>query len=923
MNIFCKVTLESLKKNRTRTAVTVIGVILSASMICAVTTLVSSARDCLVRGAVYNEGDWHGQVTDTSFGTYGQISDSRKIESAIWFQQLGYAPIQGVENDRKPYIYLLGSGEGAENLLPIHILSGRYPISPDEIVLPEHLYTDGAVSYSVGDTLTLTLGERMLDGVRLNQRTSFHKKTENTDGAQDIGGEQEGETLKIQETRTYTVVGFYKRLGYSIEGYFAPGYTAFTVADEVPPENGTYDVYFRMKNPKEIREFMEEKNLNGYSNTELLRYSGVFQYSTFEKTLYSLAGIVIGLIMFGSVSLIYNAFSISVSERTKLFGLLSSVGATKRQLKDMVLFEALVVSAVGIPTGILCGIGGIGITLLFVGRKFVDMGLFSVEMKLSVSPLSIAAAAFVALITVLISARIPSKRATQFSAVEAIRENRDIRVGRNSRRNAKYYGWSCGFFGFPGALARKYYKRSRKKYRATVLSLFMSVVLFVSTSSFSDYLSEAMDGGSSVGAYDLFFERAGEFFSDSSPEELLELLKREQSVTGVAFEQRIYVSGQTDSRYLDKDYLVKLESEEGSPRGEEVQNDRTTEGYAVSLPIMVCFIDNGEFQKLLDQNHLDSSLFTDRNKPLAVAIDRTRYFNENTERYEQLNFLSSDDFEFCALFHKIVRGYTYFGEFEDGEGNRICRYAQYGEGGEGVPERYLDLPYEEATERYLLKSGKTVYDKPFFYDGYTGLTLIYPQSVKTAVFPEERFEDSSYRYFLTSRNHNESYDAVRDILLQNGYGGQYIIDYAATVEQDRNTVTLIRVFTYGFVVLISLVAVANVFNTVTTNINLRRRELAMLKSVGMGRKELYGMMRFECILYGSRALLWGLPVSAFVSYLIHRAVGNGFDTGFRLPVGAMGAAAVGVFLVVFGSMLFAVSKIKKDNPIDALKNENL
>ena len=109
--------------------------------------------------------------------------------------------------------------------------------------------------------------------------------------------------------------------------------------------------------------------------------------------------------MFGSILLIYNAFSISVSERTKQFGLLSSIGATKRQLLRSVLFEALFLSVIGIPLGILAGIAGIGVTLELTKNMFMSFLQYNTDavMDLYVSKAAVAAATLVGLITVLIS----------------------------------------------------------------------------------------------------------------------------------------------------------------------------------------------------------------------------------------------------------------------------------------------------------------------------------------------------------------------------------------------------------------------------------------------------------------------------------------------------------------------------------------
>lgn len=126
--------------------------------------------------------------------------------------------------------------------------------------------------------------------------------------------------------------------------------------------------------------------------------------------------------------------------------------------------------------------------------------------------------------------------------------------------------------------------------------------------------------------------------------------------------------------------------------------------------------------------------------------------------------------------------------------------------------------------------------------------------------------------------------------------------------------------------MISLIAVANVFNTISTNIKLRRREFAMLRSVGMSDRDFNKMMRFECILYGARTMLLGLPLSGLLSYLIYKGMVAGTIDGadnvnFVSPWGSMAISLLGVLLIVFITMLYAVSKIKKENIIDTLRDD--
>ena len=218
MNVLHKLTLQALKQNRTRTIVTIIGIILSTAMLCAVTTFTTSFQQFMLEGSVYSSGSWHLGQTDATYRQYQELSQADGVAEAVYLQHLGYAQAEGSFNEYKPYFYLLGLSDTGADLLPIHLTQGRLPTSSDEIVLPQHFLDNSTQSYQVGDTLTLDLGQRMSEGFALGQNNPFNLDTE--------------ETLEVTDTRTYTVVGICQRFG--MEDYSAPGYTAFTVADSNP-----------------------------------------------------------------------------------------------------------------------------------------------------------------------------------------------------------------------------------------------------------------------------------------------------------------------------------------------------------------------------------------------------------------------------------------------------------------------------------------------------------------------------------------------------------------------------------------------------------------------------------------------------------------------------------------------------------------
>ena len=908
MNVFNKVTLESLKKNRTRTIVTIIGIMLSAAMICASTTFVSSMQNFVLRCEIYSSGDWHGAVYDAAYKDYEDIRDSGKVSSAAYAQVLGYAKIDSA-NEHKPYLYVLGGdvASGYFETMPVHLILGTLPKDSTEIILPEHLTSNGKVNYKLGDTVTLDVGDRTLDGRRLGQDTPVY--TYDSETQVEI---MSGERLENTEPRTYTVVGIYERP--TFEDYSAPGYTALTAADTKSADQSLIHCYFKLHKPAGVYDFMKEM---GYTqeyryayNTKVLLYSGTAPFDSFLTAFYSLAAIIIALIVFGSVSLIYNAFSISVSERTRQFGLLSSVGATRKQLRRMVLFEALAVSIVGIPLGILVGIGGIGITLLLIGDKFFSIVRVDIPMRLCVSWQAVIIAAVIALVTVLISAWIPSKRATRVSAVEAIRQSMDIKVSGRPVRTSKL---AYKLFGLPGVLAGKHYKRNRKKYRTTVVSLFMSIVLFVSAAAFTDYMMESAEGGLASDQFDLIYAAESDASSAMTPGALLELLFSEQNVTGGTYTKKQFLQGD-----ISREYVTAMFADRFADFGMESE-DRAPKDFSISGYLY--FVADAEFNRLLEKYNLMEADYYDRDKPLGIALDRNIELDRRLEKYVTLDTLKGDGCVIEGLYYVEIDGYYRKDSRIDENGNKVVLYQN-----RDNENDIIELPYEESFAKYTLRSEKTIEEAPFFVSRSTpvAINMIYPYSMLESVVPEAALNQfRNTEYFLTSSNHTASFENLATVLTENGLSSRQLFDYAANAETNRNVVTIIRVFAYGFIVLISLIAAANVFNTISTNISLRRREFAMLKSVGMTQKGFRRMMNYECLLYGSKALLLGLPVSCGITYLIYRAVTTAYETSFHLPWAAIGIAVLSVFLVVFATMMYSMSKVKKDNPIDALKNENL
>ena len=906
MSIFQKVTLEILKKNKMRTIVTIIGIILSTAMFTAVTTTVSSVQNYLLQNAYYNYGDWHVsalEVDETFFdflknpATFSESEEERayfeegEVESYVYSQQLGYAIAEGCVNEYKPYLYILGADHRFFENMPVHLTGGRLPEKSNEILLPEHLAENGEVYYKVGDMLTLDIGNRVSEGYVLGQYNPYlnAEEGEPVEGSEEVS-QTNLETLEIVETRTFTVVGFYERPNF--ENYSAPGYTAITVMDKVRPAGSLYNFYYKMENPGDaFTWFSNVSAAIGCSSTindSVLTYSGHSGYVGFYVVLYGLAAIVCGLIMFGSVSLIYNAFSISVSERTKQFGLFSSIGATKKQIRQMVFFEAMVVSVIGIPLGILAGVGGMGVTFHFIGKSFNELTHYVVPFTLCVYPLSIVAACVITLATVLISAWIPSKRAMMVTAVEAIRQSGDVKLTRREQKKlykVKRTGEKFAYrvSGFPGLIADKYYKRSKRKYRATVVSLFMSIVLFISASAFTSYLTDSVERSFEGNGYDLIYDydptmymsleeiTNKDFTNSISQEALSECIRKAKAVTSTTYVNKRVSRVNIPNEFLSDSYLATIK-EKYDKIDLEYKED------FVNVNICAVFVEDAVYEELLKEQNLDKAIYMNAEQPLGIVIDGRTYFDYDLEKYVSTNILKSD---------------------------------------------VTKILLEDEEEEITLQIGKIIHEKPYYVSNVYELAIIYPYSLKDVALVGFGYENYLCEHYIISEDHRESYQDLKNILVENGLSKNFLYDYAEGVEESRTLILIINVFSYGFIVLISLIAAANVFNTISTNITLRRREFAMLKSVGMSNKEMNRMMNYECLLYGSRALIYGLPVSVVITWFIYKVISEGFTTGFYLPWGAIGIAVFSVFLVVFATMMYSMKKVQKDNPMDALKNENL
>lgn len=861
MNIFSKITARTMRQNKTRTIVTIIGVMLSTAMITAVTTFGSSLQGFLVDYSVSRDGRWHVMARSLAPERAREIAKLEEVESAAAVTELGYALFEPVRENSPtiPYLYVQALSEEALAMLPASLTEGRMPREEDEVAIPSYLLAneqEGMVT-RVGDTLTLQLGERTLDGEHLDQTDAY----------------MEGEESFIPETtKTFRVVGIYE--SWPNMAFAGAGYDV--LAGPALGDGSYQDLYLELKSPEEVYSFAGEylSDTETVYNSSLLRWLGVSDNDNFFKVIAGLMGILILVIMAGSITLIYNAFSISLRERTTQFGLLSSIGATKKQLRSSMRYEALFVSAVGIPLGILAGIGGIGVTLHYIGRDITNF-IYGVQMgiDLAVEPWAVCLAVAIALLTILISVWIPSRRIRRISPLEAIRANTDIKIRPREVKTAK---WVPALFGLEGMMAEKNYKRDRKKYRATVVSLTMSIVLFTTAALFNIYLTKT--GAFVLEAPEVELEyRIYEDTESKQQKEAEEIVTRAEGVTEAFVYRRAYLALQVPNEWLNPKML------------EEAGLGNLEEDGKTPVEIAVLVLQDEAFERYARSQGADPKAYQDTDRLRLLYVNQMKTYNSQTQRYERATVFEQGEGEVLTAGHLA---------YEESVTFEPVLEAQLGDAAESLPKELESL-----------------------------------EGQITALIPEEMYR--SFRDLLAGKENNASVVKVysirceepsrtferieKELRQKNLDQVGYLDNLAAQYESDRNALAAVKVLTYGFIILISLIAVANVFNTVSTNLLLRRREFAMLRSMGMSPKGFRRMMNYECLIYGMRAIAYGVILTILISLAIRRIIGAGVDIGFIVPWGYLGAAVLGIFLAVFITMMYTMYKIKRNNIVEELK----
>lgn len=848
MNILNKLTIKNLKLNKKRSLGTIIGIILSVALICAVSNMVSSFRETLIQNAINESGYWHIRLYNVSNDKLKRLKLNKDIDNIYTISEDGYAKLDTIKNEYKPYLKFYGMNKEAFNNLEFKLIKGRFPKDDNEIIISEHLNKNGKANLKIDDEITVNVGDRVTleDDYVLNDSNPFDKGNE---------------IIKNPNTKKYRVVGIIKRPDVSFEPTSAPAYTTITTSTN----EDNFSVFISLKNPRDKNSFVELLGARNYDevvnmginnprydytlNNELLRWEALkFSDSTFSMLL-SIAEVVIFIIIFTSIFCIRNSFAISTTEKMRMYGMLSSVGATKKQIKKSVLTEGFILGLIAIPIGIICGIIAVFVLLKIVNLFLGDFLFNNIDgMVFKVSFVAIIISIILGFVTIYFSAISSAKKASKVSPIDNLRNTNDIKISSQKLKTPKLIK---NVFKTGGVLAYKNLKRSKKKYRTTVVSLTVSIFVFISMFTFIN-----------------------EGFKQSS------------------------------NYYQNYDYNYRITFNNNSSMDEinEIRNlDSVNASYLVYYAKPSILID-------------DISKINPK-EPLECEYDKN---DKCIKKYARLNIILLDDSTFKSYVKKVKGNYDYLKD----RGILTDMYRFY--------DNKSKKEYEDRI--YTYKSGDTINSKLLNEDNISidvgMVSNIMPYGFENVysnggyiVLNNKYFNNIDYYGADLMIDSLDTEQLTNNILNIDSELNYYDMDEEAKAE--KSIVIVISIFLYGFIGVITLIGVTNIFNTITSNMELRQKEFAMLKSVGMTKKEFNHMINLETLFYSSKSLIYGSILGIIGSYFVHRAFAGKIDTQFVLPYKAILICILFVFIVVYMIMKYSMNKINKQNMIETIRKENI
>lgn len=934
MNLMKTLTLKNLKLNRKRTIVTIVGIILATALLSALVTLVSSFQYSMIEYQKQKDGDFHVKFSGVKMSELSEFKNNRNIESTFETMGMGFAKLDGCKNEDKPYAYVMATDEAGFERCCFNLIEGRMAKNEDEIVIPRHLKTNGRIDIKVGDEITLDVGKR------------YDSNTESVIG-ENYAYEHEAETLTDTVTKRYKVVGIMERPGYGMEDYSAAGYTFVTYSDELAAiDNGskseageadtTLTVYSRytqkaLRNKDAVtadiigvdeklfakandssvemtaeesdrfHKEMENAKYDMYMNYYLISYECIFPIDGSFKALFTVAAVVALIIILTSVYCIKNSFNISITEKIRQYGMLSSVGATRRQIKSSVKTEAAMLGVVGIPVGTMSGI--LASLVLVKVVNVLSAGWLNFALSFHTSLPALILAVILSIATIYFSATGSARRAAKVTPLEAIRNTKEIKIKSAKLKTPAIIG---RIWGIGGVISYKNIKRNNKKYRTTVTSIVICSVTFIVISYFMSMAFSMV--GMSYASTDYNIGINMSYKKDIDIEKLSKLVS---GIEGV------------DDYLVGAGYDFDVDKPEYTKEYGEYCRQLYDDSEDVSQMFLITVLDDKSYDKYASDAGIKNAAAG------AILVNKGTFdvYNEKSLKYvkkemELYKYKAGDTIE-C--------GYNVYDDASSDDNVVEDDTESSTEDNSG----YVD---EETINNGVRKTVDVtiagVTDKvPIGYKSYSYTTLLFMnQKGFESLWADGKSNELKQRYvsysaYVVAENADEYQDTFEKETEGNPEYSQisfYVSNLDKQMRDEKSLFTLLGVFAYGLIVVIALIGITNIINTLSTGMELRSREFATLRSIGMTDKQFAGMVRLESVFISVKALVIGVPLGILISYLLCVMM-NRMDDAiiYEPPYKAIILCIVVVIMLIYAIMKLSMTKLRHNNIIETIKNENL
>lgn len=854
MKVLNDLSIQDLKLNKKRSIVIIIGIILSTALICGVAGLVTSFQKTMVDTAKEGQGNYHTIFYNVPKDELKYIEENREVKDYFLSEELGYSYLSKTKNaEETPIVNVISMNDKFIENMSVNLKEGRLPENDTELAISTRINEKFNTNYKVGDIITLNINE-----TEQNMENGIPK--------------------------TYKIVGIIERPILAIESYYVDWFTAITKMQNVNKKANIAVLYNKpkdyIKNTENINNMTKtENNEDGVSfsglsnkyksykynlmvNKELLAYEGASLDDETLKTIYGLGAFIIGIVLVSSVFVIRNGFEISITERLKQYGMLSSIGATKKQIKKSVYFEGFILGLIGIPIGILSGVFAIYILVNVVNYILKDYISEGTLLTYSMSWIAIAISVFVSIITIWLSCKKSAKKASKVSPIEAIRNSEDVKLKAKKVKCPKII---TKIFKTGGEIAYKNLKRSKKKYRTTVISIIVSIVIFISISSFIQY----------------GFKMSEAYYTEMN------------------YNYMVFMQENEDNKEELKKYKI-LEDISKLPDAGEYSINKSN--------VLTMNMDEKHKAELTEYGKEIKERFY--NEENGVRIDEINVISLSKEAYERYVSKLGGDYEKykngAILIDKNIN--------TNNDGKKIQGNIYTWKKGDIITGKINDTQYNI---EILARTEEIP----------AGVNILYNQDAFIIV-SEDFINKVGYKSIALYSNSNDAYkldEEIKQYKQENNITDNTIqtFNMEESARAENAIVLVISIFLYGFIGVITLIGITNIFNTITTNMNLRKKEFAMLKSIGMTKKEFNRMIRLESIFYGLKSLIIGIPIGIILSYGMYTVFRTNMEMEYVLPYKSIVISIIFVAVIIGIIMKYSMSKINKQNVIETIRNDNI